>query len=139
MFTSTMLKTGLGIVMMSAAAVQAATVDEGMPTVNPPAISNASTARFLGGVRDFGDGRPSPNILYSTSGIAQATNSPEALRGPSVLSTGTPPPHASLGGGQLGLQGGSLERRTNVPTPIQPAQLERRVNTPYPVQSPWGY
>jgi hypothetical protein len=135
MITSTMLKTGLAIMLMSAAAVQAAAVDEGMPAINPPAISNASTARFLDGVRDFGDGRPSPNILYSTSGIAQATNSPEALKGPSVLSTGTPPPHSSLGASRL--QGGTLERRTNAPYPTQPGQLERRTNTPYPLQSPW--
>ena len=136
MFTSAMLKTGLAVMMMAVAVAQAAALDEGMP-INPPAVSNASTERFLGGVRDFGDGRPSPNILYSTGGIAQATNSPEALKGPSVLSTGTPAPHQSLGGGKL--QGGQLERRTNTPYPVQPGQLERRTNTPYPVTSPWGY
>jgi hypothetical protein len=134
MFTSAMLKTGLAIVMMSAAAAQAAAIDEGLP-INPPAVSNASTERFLGGVRDFGDGRPSPNILYSTGGIAQANNSPEALKGPSVLSIGAPPPHATLGGSRL--QGGTLERRTNTPYTNQPGTLERRTNTPYQIQSPW--
>ena len=134
MFTSAMLKTGLAIMMMSTAVAQAAALDEGMP-INPPAISNASTDRFLGGVRDFGDGRPSPNIIYSTGGIAEATNSPEALRGPSVLSIGAPPPHATLGGNRL--QGGTLERRTNTPYTNQPGTLERRTNTPYQIQSPW--
>jgi hypothetical protein len=137
MFNSAMLKIVLGIALISAAAaVQAASIEEGMP-MNPPAISNESTNRFLGGVRDFGNGQPSPNIIYSTGGIAEATNSPEALRGPSVLSTGTPPAHQSLGGGRL--QGGQLERRTNTPYQVQPGQLERRTNTPYPVTSPWGY
>ena len=135
MMTSTMLKMGLAIVLMWAAAAQAAAVYEGMPTVNPPAISNESTNRFLGGVRDFGDGRPSPNILYSTSEIGQATNSPEALKGPSVTSTGTPAAHRSLGGSTL--PGGTIDRRTNLPYPTQPGQLERRINTPYPIQSPW--
>ncbi len=134
MFTSAMLKTGLAVMMMAAAVAQAAALDEGTP-INPPAVSNASTERFLGGVRDFGDGRPSPNIIYSTGGIAQATNSPEALKGPSVLSIGAPPPHAALGGGRL--QGGTLERRTNTPYTNQPGQLERRTNTPYQIQSPW--
>ncbi|MEO8441630.1 MAG: hypothetical protein ABI547_04035 [Betaproteobacteria bacterium] len=134
MFTSAMLKTGLAIVTMSAALAQAAAIDEGLP-INPPAVSNASTERFLGGVRDFGDGRPSPNIIYSTSGIAQATNSPEALQGPSVLSIPAPPPHATLGGSTL--SGGTLERRTNAPYPTQPGQLERRSNTPYSIRSPW--
>jgi len=134
MLASTMLKTGLALALVSAAAVQAAVIDEGAP-VNPPAISNASTNRFLGGVRDFGTGQPSPSIVYSTGGIAQATNSPDALRGPSVTSTGTPAPHTSLGGGAL--HGGTLERRTNTPYVIQPNTLERRTNTPYPIQSPW--
>ena len=136
MFISRILKIGMGIALMSAAAAQAAAIDEGSP-INPPAISNESTNRFLGGVRDFGTGQPSPNIIYSTGGIAQATNSPEALRGPSVLSMPAPPPHASLGGGRL--QGGTIERRTNQPYPITPNTLERRTNTPTPVQSPWGY
>lgn len=134
MFTPAMLKTGLAIVMISAAAAQAAAIDEGLP-INPPAISNASTERFLGGVRDFGDGRPSPNIIYSTGGIADATNSPEALKGPSVLSIGAPPPHGTLGGSSL--QGGTLERRTNTPYTNQPGTIERRTNTPYQIQSPW--
>jgi len=135
MFTS-ILRTGLGIALLSASAVHAATIDESMP-MNTPVIPNASTDRFLGGVRDFGNGQPSPNIIYSTGGISQATNSPEALRGPSVLSMPAPPPHASLVGGKL--QGGTLERRTNPPYQIQPNTLERRTNTPYPLTSPWGY
>ena len=134
MFTSSILKTGLVMALMSVAAAQAAPIDEGTP-INPPAISNESTNRFLGGVRDFGNGQPSPSIVYSTSGIAQATNSPDALRGASVTSTGTPSEHTSLGGSTL--HGGTLERRTNQPYVIQPNTLERRTNTPYPIQSPW--
>jgi hypothetical protein len=136
MFISRILKIGIGIALTSAAAVQAAPIDEGSP-INPPAISNESTNRFLGGVRDFGTGQPSPNIIYSTGGLAEATNSPEALRGPSVLSMPAPPPHTSLGGGKL--QGGTIERRTNTPYQVPPNTLERRINTPYPVTSPWGY
>src|SRR3954468_9422680 len=134
MMTAAVMRTGLAIILLSAAAAQAATIDEGLP-VNPPAIPQDSTNRFLGGVRDFGTGQPSSNIIYSTGGIAQATNSPEALKGPSVTSTGTPAAHTPLGGSAL--QGGTIERRTNAPNPITPGQLERRTNTPYQITSPW--
>jgi hypothetical protein len=134
MMTVAAMKSGLAVVLLSAGVAQAAAIDEGFP-VNPPAIPQDSTNRFLGGVRDFGTGQPSPNIIYSTDGIAQATNSPEALKGPSVTSTGTPAAHTSLGGGTL--QGGTIERRTNAPNPITPGQFERRTNTPYQITSPW--
>jgi hypothetical protein len=134
MMTAAIMKTGLAIVLLSAALAQAAAIDEGLP-VNAPAIPQDSTNRFLGGVRDFGTGQPSSNIIYSTGGIAEATNSPEALKGPSVTSTGTPAEHTSLGGGKL--QGGTIERRTNTAVPITPGQLERLTNTPYPITSPW--
>ena len=133
--TAAVMKSGLAIVLLLAGGVaQAAAIDEGAP-INAPAISQESTKRFLGGVRDFGTGQPSSNIIYSTGGIAQATNSPEALKGPSVLSTGTPAAHTPLGGSAL--QGGTLERRTNTPNTITPGQLERRSNTPYQITSPW--
>jgi hypothetical protein len=133
--TAAVIKSGLAIVLLLAGGVaQAAAIDEGAP-INAPAISQESTKRFLGGVRDFGTGQPSSNIIYSTGGIAEATNSPEALKGPSILSTGTPAEHTSLGGGRL--QGGTLERRPVTPTTITPGQIERRTNTPYPITSPW--
>jgi hypothetical protein len=127
------LNAAAGIVLMAITAVEAATI-EGMPG-SPPVIPQESRDRFLGGVRPYGDGRPSPNILYSTGGIAEATNSPEAASGPSVTSTGTPPEHPALSGGAL--RGGTLERRTNTPYVVQPGTLERRTVTPVPVQSPW--
>jgi hypothetical protein len=102
---------------------------------SPPVLSNAASERFLGGVRDFGTGQPSPSIIYSNSGLAQATNSPEALRGPSITSTGTPAAHTPIGNSNL--RGGTIERRTNTPYQIPPNQLERRTNTPYPITSPW--
>jgi len=135
MFISGTMKAGLAIMLLVAASVEAASREEGMPTVNPPAISNESKDRFLGNVRDYGNGQPSPNIIYSTGGIADATNSPEALKGPSVTSTGTPPDKAPLSGGLL--TGQSLERRTNTPYQVPPGTLERRVVTPTPVQSTW--
>jgi len=134
MFTATM-KTGLAIMLLAAASVEAASREEGMPTVNPPAISTESKDRFLGNVRDYGTGQPSPNILYSTGGIADATNSPEALKGPSITSTGTPPEKTPLSGGLL--HGQTLERRTNQPYQVQPGTLERRTVTPTPIQSTW--
>ena len=133
--TAAIMKSALSIALLFAGGVaQAAAIDEGTP-INAPAIPQESTKRFLGGVRDFGTGQPSSTIIYSTGGIAQATNSPEALRGPSVLSTGTPPEHTSLGGGKL--TGGTIERRTNTPNTITPGQLERRPVTPYSITSPW--
>lgn len=126
-------KTAFGLAMLAMTAAQAAPV-EGMPG-SPPVIPQDSRDRFLGGVRDYGDGRPSPNIIYSTGGIGEALNSPEAVKGPSVLSTGTPPEHSSLGGNTL--QGGTLERRSNTPYVVAPGTLERRTNTPVPIQSPW--
>jgi hypothetical protein len=134
MFISTMLKTGLGIALISAAVAHAAAITEGMPG-SPPVLSNAASERFLGGVRDFGTGQPSPSIIYSNGGLAQATNSPEALRGPSITSTGTPAAHTPIGNSNL--RGGTIERRTNTPYQIPPNQLERRTNTPYPITSPW--
>src|SRR4051812_19742153 len=106
MMTAAVMRTGLAIVLLSAGVSQAAAIDEGLP-INPPAISQDSTNRFLGGVRDFGTGQPSSNIIYSTGGIAQATNSPEALKGPSVTSTGTPAANTPLSGSTL--QGGTIE------------------------------
>lgn len=135
MISSSLLKAALAAALAAAAGVQAASVPEGMPS-SPPVIPNASTDRFLGGVRDFGTGQPSPSIIYSTGDLAQATNSPEALKGPSVLSTGTPPARGPLNASTL--QGGTLERRTNQPYSIPPNTLERRTNPPYTVQSPWG-
>ena len=134
MFISSVLKTGLGIALISAAVAHAAAIPEGMPG-SPPVLSNAASERFLGGVRDFGTGQPSPSIIYSNSGLAQATNSPEALRGPSITSTGTPAAHTPIGNSNL--RGGTIERRTNTPYQITPNQLERRTNTPYPITSPW--
>ena len=134
MFISTMLRTGLGIALISAAVAHAAALPEGMPS-SPPVLSNAATERFLGGVRDFGTGQPSPSIIYSNAGLAQATNSPEALKGPSITSTGTPAAHTPIGNSNL--RGGTIERRTNTPYQITPNQLERRTNTPYPITSPW--
>lgn len=135
MTTADILKSGLAMVLLLAGGTaQSAAIDEGAP-INPPVIPQESTKRFLGGVPDYGTGQPSPNIIYSTGGIAEATNSPEALKGPSVLSTGTPAAPTSLGGGKL--QGGTIERRTVTPTPMTPGQLERRTNTPYPISSPW--
>jgi hypothetical protein len=134
MFISTMLKTGLGIALISAAVAHAAAIPEGMPG-SPPVLSNAATERFLGGVRDFGTGQPSPSIIYSNAGLAQATNSPEALKGPSITSTGTPAANTPIGSSNL--RGGTIERRTNTPYQIPPNQLERRTNTPYPITSPW--
>ena len=134
MFISTMLKTGLGLALISAAVAHAAAIPEGMPG-SPPVLSNAASERFLGGVRDFGTGQPSPSIIYSNGGLAQATNSPEALRGPSITSTGTPAAHTPIGNSNL--RGGTIERRTNTPYQITPNQLERRTNTPYPITSPW--
>ena len=133
MFISTMLKTGLGIALISAAVAHAAALPEGMPG-SPPVLSNAATERFLGGVRDFGTGQPSPSIIYSNAGLAQATNSPEALKGPSITSTGTPAANTPIGNSNL--RGGTIERRTNT-LPNYPDQLERRTNTPYPITSPW--
>ena len=135
MMISTMLRTGLGIALISAVAAHAAALPESMPG-SPPVLSNAAAERFLGGVRDFGTGQPSPSIIYSTGGLAQATNSPEALKGPSITSTGTPAAHVPIGGSTLS-GGGTLERRTNTPYPITPNQIERRTNTPYPITSPW--
>lgn len=126
--------TGLAIALFAAAVANAASVEKGYAT-NEPAIPNASTQKFLDNVRPYGNGQPSPTILYSTGGIGQATNSPEALRGPSVTSTGTPPEHQPIGTGSL--RGGVLERRTNTPYRIEPGTLERRPITPTPVQSPW--
>jgi hypothetical protein len=99
-------------------------------------ISQESRDRFLGGVRPYGDGQPSPNIIYSTGGIAEATNSPDALRGPSVTSTGAPPEHSSSSSSTL-QGGGTIERRTNTPYVVTPTPLERRTITPPPMQSPW--
>ena len=134
MFISSVLKTGLGIALISAACAHAAALPEGMPG-SPPVLSNAATERFLGGVRDFGTGQPSPSIIYSNSGLAQATNSPEALKGPSVTTMSAPAAHTPIGGSNL--RGGTIERRTNTPYQIPPNQLERRTNTPYPITSPW--
>jgi len=134
MFISSVLKTGLGIALISAAIAHAAALPEGMPG-SPPVLSNAATERFLGGVRDFGTGQPSPSIIYSNSGLAQATNSPEALKGPSVTTMSAPAAHTPIGGSNL--RGGTIERRTNTPYQITPNQLERRTNTPYPITSPW--
>jgi hypothetical protein len=134
MAISIRLKTSLAAVLISAVAAHAAGLPESMPE-SPPVLPNASADRFLGGVRDFGTGQPSPSIIYSTGGLAQATNSPEALKGPSVTSMGTPAPNVPIAGSQL--QGGTLERRTNTPYSITPNQLERRTNSPYPLQSTW--
>ena len=134
MFISSVLKTGLGIALISAACAHAAALPEGMPG-SPPVLSNAATERFLGGVRDFGTGQPSPSIIYSTGGLAQATNSPEALKGPSVTTMSAPAAHTPIGGSNL--RGGTIERRTNTPYQIAPNQLERRTVTPYPMTSPW--
>ena len=134
MFISSVLKTGLGIALISAACAHAAALPEGMPG-SPPVLSNAATERFLGGVRDFGTGQPSPSIIYSNSGLAQATNSPEALKGPSVTTMSAPAAHTPIGGSNL--RGGTIERRANTPYQIAPNQLERRTVTPYPMTSPW--
>jgi hypothetical protein len=134
MFGSPRLKVAVGTALLAAAATAQAASVEGMPG-SPPVIPRESTERFLGGVRDYGDGRPSPNIIYSTGGLGEAVNSPEAQKGPSVLSTGTPPPHTSLTGSAL--PGGTLERRTNQPYSITPGVIEKRTNTPYPINSPW--
>ena len=134
MLISTMLKTGLGVALISAAVAHAAALPENMPG-SPPVLSNAAAERFLGGVRNFGTGQPSPSIIYSNGGLAQATNSPEALRGPSVMTMSTPAGHAPIGSSKL--SGGTLERRSNTPYQITPNQLERRTNTPYPITSPW--
>ena len=134
MFISSVLKTGVGIALISAACAHAAALPEGMPG-SPPVLSNAATERFLGGVRDFGTGQPSPSIIYSNSGLAQATNSPEALKGPSVTTMSAPAAHTPIGGSNL--RGGTIERRTNTPYQIAPNQLERRTVTPYPMTSPW--
>ena len=134
MFVWTRITVALAIGLLAAATVQAASREEGYAT-NPPEIPSESKDRFLDNVRHYGDGRPSPNILYSTGGIANATNSPEALKGPSVTSTGTPPEKPPLSGKLL--QGQTLERRTNQPYYIAPGQLERRPVAPTPIQSTW--
>lgn len=121
---------GIPFIFVMAAPVSAADFE-------PSVIPKESTDRFLGGVRDFGDGRPSPNILYSTRGLGEAANSPgrAASQGPSVLSFGTSPASRPLGGSKL--QGGTLERRTNSPYVIQGGTIEYHPITPYPLNSPW--
>ena len=127
-------KLALAVALLAAGVAQAASVEKGYPT-NEPAIPSSETQKFLDNVRTYGNGQPSPTIVYSTGGIAEATNSPEALRGPSVTSTGTPPEHKTMGSSSL--RGGTLERRTNQPYQIPPGVLERRSVQPPPVQSTW--
>jgi hypothetical protein len=123
MFICAGLKAGLGVALLAATAVQAATIED-MPG-SPPVISQEATRRFLGGVRDYGDGRPSPNILYSTAGIGESLNSPAALKGPSVVVMPKPPAHTPLGGGSL--QGGTISR----------GSVDKAVVSPQPVTSSW--
>ncbi len=130
-------RTGLTMVLFAASIAQAASVEQGYAT-NEPAIPSASTQKFLDNVRTYGNGQPSPTILYSTGGIAQATNSPEALKGPSVTSTGSLPEKPGLRTGTLP-GGGTLERRTNQAYQITPGTIERRPVQPPPIQSQWGY
>ncbi len=105
MNAAALLNIGIAIFLTAGAGARAATIIEDMPG-SPPVLPHESTQRFLGGVRDFGDGLPSRTITHSTGGIAQALNSPAALKGPSITSTGTPPPHRPLGGRRL--QGGTV-------------------------------
>jgi hypothetical protein len=132
---STRLIVGFAAALFAAASVNAASIEQGY-TPNEPAIPAASTQKFLDNVRTYGNGQPSPTILYSTGGIAEATNSPEALKGPSVTSTGTVPDRAPLQGGALS-GGGTIERRSNQPYTITPGTVERRSITPTPIQSQW--
>jgi hypothetical protein len=129
------VKTGVAIALFTSAAANAASVEQGYAP-SEPAIPQASTQKFLDNVRTYGNGQPSPTILYSTGGIAQATNSPEALKGPSVTSTGPQPEKTPLRSGTLS-GGGTLERRSNQPYQITPGAVERRQVTPTPVQSQW--
>jgi hypothetical protein len=126
------LKIAVGIALMSTASARAATA-EGMPG-SPPVIPPKSTERFLDGVRDYGNGQPSPSIIYPTAALTEA-NSPDA-KGPSVLSTGTPPEHVPLSGSGL-RGGGTLERRTNQPYRITPGTIEKRDITPPVNKSTW--
>ena len=77
---------------------------------NDSPIPRESTERVLGNIRDFAGGKPSPNILYSTQDLGEITNSPAAVKGPSVMSLDRPPPHKPLSSGTL--PGGTIERRT---------------------------
>lgn len=137
MFYLKCIRTGFAVALFASAVANAATIERGYAT-NEPAIPTESTQKFLDNVRPYGNGQPSPTILYSTGGIGQATNSPEALRGPSVTSTG--PVSEKPGFSTHTLPGGgTLERRNTQPYQIQPGTLERRSVTPTPVQSQWGY
>ncbi len=121
----------LGIPLLFVTAAQVSAADD------ISVLPRESTERFLGQVRDFGDGRPSPNILYSTRGIGEAANSPGRAtpQGSSVLSIGAPPANTRLRGSTL--TGGTIERRPIAPYAIPGGTIEQNPVTPYTVNSPW--
>lgn len=80
----------LAMLLFTCGVAHAASTEHGYAN-NEPAISSGQTQKFLNKVPDYGTGKPSPNITHSTAGIAQANNSPDAVKGPSVTSTGPAP------------------------------------------------
>ena len=77
----------IAVLLFASGAAYAASAEHGYAN-NEPAISGGQTQKFLNNVPDYGNGKPSPNITHSTAAISAANNSPDAVKGPSITSTG---------------------------------------------------
>ena len=116
-----------------ATGMQASAADEPRP------VPQSSTDRFLGGVRDFAGGKPSPNILYSTREVGEAAHRAGAASSkgaPSVVLIDSKRSSAPLASSKL--NGGTLDRRQITPTPITPTPITPQQIQPYSVTSPWN-
>ena len=73
------------ILLLLASAAPAETVEKGYH-IEPPVLSPQSTDKFLGNVRNYGDGRPSPNVVRPT----EQAGGRKITDAPSTTPTGKP-------------------------------------------------
>jgi hypothetical protein len=125
-----------GILLLLASAAQAETVEKGYH-IEPQVLPQESTDKFLGNVRPYGNGQPSPVIIKPTDQVGAAANSPgrTITEGPSVTSTGKPAAHPRLGGSSIAK--GSPDKRPVSAERVSGAKLEKRSITPAPVAPTW--
>lgn len=126
-----------GILLLLAPLAHAAEVEKGYH-IEPPVLPAESADKFLGKVRPYGNGKPSPVMIKPTDQVGAAANSPgrTITEGPSVTSTGKPAAQSKIGGSSL-VRGGSLDKRPVAPNAINSAPLEKRSVTPTPVAPTW--
>lgn len=126
-----------GILLLLASAAQGASVEKGYH-IEPQVLPQESTDKFLGKVRPYGNGKPSPVITKPTDQVGAAANSPgrTITEGPSVTSTGKPAAHSRLGGSAVA-KTGSLEKRPVSPERITGTTLEKRPIAPAHVAPTW--